>query len=92
MQPLPTPAAAEALIRRHVQPLPVESRPLAALAGAVLAQSVRAERDQPRGAGDRLLPLVEFGQRAVDRLGQRADLDVVGGVVEAPGLAGGDPA
>ena len=47
MQPLPTPAAAEALIRRHVQPLPVESRPLAALAGAVLAQSVRAERDQP---------------------------------------------
>ena len=47
MQPLPSPAAAEALIRRHVQPLPVESRPLAALAGAVLAQSVRAERDQP---------------------------------------------
>ena len=47
MQVLPTPAEAEALIRRHVRPLPVESRPLAALAGAVLAQSVRAERDQP---------------------------------------------
>ena len=47
MQPLPTPAAAEALIRRHAQLLPLESRPLAALAGAVLAQSVRAERDQP---------------------------------------------
>ena len=47
MQALPTPAEAEALIRRHVRPLPVESRPLAALAGAVLAQSVRAERDQP---------------------------------------------
>ena len=47
MLPLPTPAEAEALIRRHVRPLPVESRPLAALSGAVLAQSVRAERDQP---------------------------------------------
>jgi len=47
VQALPTPAEAEALIRRHVRPLPVESRPLAALAGAVLAQSVRAERDQP---------------------------------------------
>ena len=47
METLPTPAEAEALVRRHVQPLPVESRPLAALAGAVLAQSVRAERDQP---------------------------------------------
>jgi len=46
-QSLPTPAEAEALIRRHVRPLPTESRPLAALAGAVLAQSVRAERDQP---------------------------------------------
>ena len=46
-QPLPTPAEAEALIRRHAQLLPLESRPLAALAGGVLAQSVRAERDQP---------------------------------------------
>jgi molybdopterin molybdotransferase len=44
---LPSPAQAEALIRRHLRPLPVESRPLASLAGAVLAQSVRAERDQP---------------------------------------------
>jgi len=44
---LPTPAEAEALIRERVQSLPVESRPLASLAGAVLAQSVRAERDQP---------------------------------------------
>jgi molybdopterin molybdotransferase len=44
---LPSPADAESLIRRHVQPLPVESRPLAALAGAVLAQDVHAERDQP---------------------------------------------
>jgi molybdopterin molybdotransferase len=47
VQSLPTPAEAEALIRRHVRPLPIESRPLAALAGAALAQSVRAERDQP---------------------------------------------
>jgi molybdopterin molybdotransferase len=44
---LPTPAEAEALIRARVQTLPVESRPLASLAGAVLAQSVRSERDQP---------------------------------------------
>ena len=44
---LPTPAEAEALVREHVRPLPVESRPLASLAGAVLAQPVRAERDQP---------------------------------------------
>ena len=47
MGPLPTPAEAEALVRERVGPLPVESRPLASLAGAVLAQSVRAERDQP---------------------------------------------
>jgi molybdopterin molybdotransferase len=45
--PLPTPAEAEALVRERVRALPVESRPLASLAGAVLAQSVRAERDQP---------------------------------------------
>ncbi|HET9693454.1 MAG TPA: molybdopterin molybdotransferase MoeA [Steroidobacteraceae bacterium] len=44
---LPTPAAAEALIRAQVQSLPIESRPLASLSGAVLAQSVRSERDQP---------------------------------------------
>ncbi|NJD31568.1 MAG: molybdopterin molybdotransferase MoeA [Gammaproteobacteria bacterium] len=47
MGPLPTPAEAEALVRERVRALPVESRPLASLAGAVLAQSVRAERDQP---------------------------------------------
>ena len=47
MGPLPTPAEAEALVRERVSALPVESRPLASLAGAVLAQSVRAERDQP---------------------------------------------
>lgn len=47
MGPLPTPAEAEALVRERVTALPVESRPLASLAGAVLAQSVRAERDQP---------------------------------------------
>ena len=44
---LPSPAEAEALVRARVQALPVESRPLASLAGAVLAQSVRSERDQP---------------------------------------------
>src|SRR5512134_1807795 len=44
---LPTPAEAEALMRQSVRALPVESRPLASLPGAVLAQSVRAERDQP---------------------------------------------
>lgn len=47
MTPLATPAEAEALVRERVGVLPVESRPLASLAGAVLAQSVRAERDQP---------------------------------------------
>jgi molybdopterin molybdotransferase len=44
---LPTPAAAESLVRERVQPLPIESRPLETLAGAVLAQVVHAERDQP---------------------------------------------
>ena len=44
---LPTPAEAESLIRTRVRPLPVESRPLASLPGAVLAQTVRSERDQP---------------------------------------------
>ena len=44
---LPTPAEAEALVRERVRPLPIESRPLESLAGAVLAQSVRSERDQP---------------------------------------------
>src|SRR5262245_14545982 len=44
---LPTPAAAVATILARLPSLPVETRPLAALAGAVLAQEVRAERDQP---------------------------------------------
>lgn len=44
---LPTPAAAEALVRERVQRLPTESRPLESLAGAILAQGVRSERDQP---------------------------------------------
>jgi molybdopterin molybdotransferase len=44
---LPTPAEAEAMVRERASLLPVESRPLASLAGAVLAQPVRAERDQP---------------------------------------------
>lgn len=44
---MPTPAAAEALVRERVQRLPTESRPLESLAGAILAQSVRSERDQP---------------------------------------------
>ena len=43
----PTPAEAEALVRGQVRPLPLEHRPLESLAGSVLAQSVRAERDQP---------------------------------------------
>jgi molybdopterin molybdotransferase len=42
-----TPAEAEALVRARVRPLPVESRPLASLAGAALARAVRSERDQP---------------------------------------------
>jgi len=46
-QPYPTPAEAEALVRGQVRALPLEVRPLESLAGAVLAQSVRAERDQP---------------------------------------------
>jgi len=44
---LPTPAEAEALVRGQIHALPLESRPLESLAGAVLAQPVRAERDQP---------------------------------------------
>jgi molybdopterin molybdotransferase len=47
MGPLPTPAEAEVMVRERISLLPVESRPLASLAGAVLAQPVRAERDQP---------------------------------------------
>ena len=43
----PTPAEAEVLVRAQVRALPLELRPLESLAGAVLAQSVRAERDQP---------------------------------------------
>src|SRR5512141_2836913 len=43
----PTPAEAEALVRGQVRPLPLEQRPLESLAGSVLAQAVRAERDQP---------------------------------------------
>ena len=46
-EPLPTPAEATARILACLPALPVESRPLAALAGAVLAQDVFAERDQP---------------------------------------------
>jgi len=45
--PLPTPADAEARIRARLTTLAIESRPLAALTGAVLAQAVHAERDQP---------------------------------------------
>jgi molybdopterin molybdotransferase len=41
------PAQAEAIVRERVTRLPVESRPLASLAGAVLAQPVTTERDQP---------------------------------------------
>ena len=44
---LPTPAEASARILARLRTLPVETRPLAALAGAVLAQDVYAERDQP---------------------------------------------
>src|SRR5262245_38104857 len=44
---LPTPAVAAATILGRLPALPIETRPLAALAGAVLAQEVRAERDQP---------------------------------------------
>jgi molybdopterin molybdotransferase len=44
---LPTPAAAEALIRERVPLLPTASRPLAALAGAILREAVTAERDLP---------------------------------------------
>lgn len=45
--PLPSPADAEALVRERVPRLPTESRPLAALAGAILRQVVEAERDLP---------------------------------------------
>ena len=46
-EPLPNPAEATATILARLPQLPVETRPLAALAGAVLAQDVHAERDQP---------------------------------------------
>jgi molybdopterin biosynthesis enzyme len=44
-EPLPNPAEATATILARLQMLPVETRPLAALTGAVLAQDVYAERD-----------------------------------------------
>ncbi len=47
MERLPTPDEAEAIIRADTRPLPTETRTLAASTGAVLAQPVRAERDQP---------------------------------------------
>ena len=43
----PTPAEALAKILACVRALPVESRPLAALRGAALAEAICAERDQP---------------------------------------------
>jgi molybdopterin molybdotransferase len=43
----PTPAEALAKILACVRTLPVESRPLAALNGAALAEDIHAERDQP---------------------------------------------
>ena len=46
-EPLPTPAEATARILARLPALPIETRPLAALTGAVLAQDVYAERDQP---------------------------------------------
>jgi molybdopterin molybdotransferase len=42
-----SPAEADELIRQHVQPLPPESLPLAQCTGAVLRESIHAERDQP---------------------------------------------
>ena len=42
-----TPAEADELIERHLTCLPVESLPLAQCAGAVLRESIHAERDQP---------------------------------------------
>ncbi len=42
-----TPAEADELIGRHLTCLPVESLPLAQCAGAVLRESIHAERDQP---------------------------------------------
>ena len=42
-----SPAEADELIQRHLRYLPVESLPLAQCAGAVLRESVHAERDQP---------------------------------------------
>ncbi|HVY23195.1 MAG TPA: molybdopterin molybdotransferase MoeA [Steroidobacteraceae bacterium] len=38
---------AQAAINQHVQPLPVITRPLRELSGAILAQSIYMERDQP---------------------------------------------
>jgi len=47
VSPLPTPAEAEARIRGSLQPLPTTRRPLDRLVGAVLAEAIHAERDQP---------------------------------------------
>jgi len=40
-------AAAQAAIDKHVQPMPIISRPLRELTGTVLAETVYMERDQP---------------------------------------------
>lgn len=42
-----TPAEAERLIGEHLPCLPIESLPLAQIAGAVLRENIYAERDQP---------------------------------------------
>ena len=42
-----TPVEADALIGQHLQCLPIESLPLTQCAGAVLRESIYAERDQP---------------------------------------------
>ncbi len=47
MPALPSPDEAERRILGHLRELPVAARPLGELAGATLAEDIRAERDQP---------------------------------------------
>ncbi|HVN42493.1 MAG TPA: molybdopterin molybdotransferase MoeA, partial [Steroidobacteraceae bacterium] len=89
-QSLPSPAEAEALIREAIRPLPIESRPLESLPGAVLAQSVRSERDQP--PFDRVtMDGIAFASAAW-RAGQRRFRITGTQAAGAPPSALGDPA
>ena len=68
MGPLPTPAEAEARIRDRVRALPVESRPLASLAGAPVRR-----RDDPE-ASARGIAYLAAGRPARWHVGAAEDI------------------